>query len=175
MKVRTLGRKVNLKDSFISAAEKRMAKLDRFFDDDAECQVTVTVEGNRQIAEITVKSRGFLYRAERTASDMDLAFNDAADLIARQIVKNKEKLGSRIKRVEAAGLGELGFDGETVDDYRIVREKRFAVKPMTVEEAGLQMNMLSHSFYVFLHAELESVCVVYRRNDDDYGLLIPEL
>ncbi len=174
MKVKTLGRKVNLKDRFISMVEKRLAKFDRFFDDDAECQVTVTVENNRQTAEITVKSKGFIYRAERTASDMETAFNEAADIIGKQIVKNKGKLGARIKRIEN-NYDEFGLSPDTVDDaYNIVREKRFHVKPMSVEEAVLQMNMLSHSFYLFLNADTESVCAVYRRNDDDYGLLIPE-
>lgn len=175
MKIKTLGRKVNLKDNFISLIEKRMVKLDRFFDDDAECQVTVTVENNRQTVEITVKSRGFLYRAERTSADMESAFIEAADLIGKQIIKNKEKLGSRIKRAGEADYQDFGFDKMPLDDeLRIVREKRFSVKPMTVEEAVLQMNMLSHSFYVFLNTDTDSICVVYRRNDDDYGLLIPE-
>lgn len=176
MKVKTLGRKVNLKQHFIEMVEKRMSKFDRFFDDDAECQVTVSVEKDRQTVEITVKSKGFLYRAERTEPDMETAFNDAADLIGKQIVKNKEKLGSRIKRTEAADIIEFGHGEETVDDeFRIVREKSFVVKPMTVEEAVLQMNMLNHSFYVFLNADTDSVCVVYRRHDDDYGLLIPQV
>lgn len=176
MKVKTLGRKVNLKQHFIEMVEKRMSKFDRFFDDDAECQVTATVEKDVQTVEITVKSKGFLYRAERTAPDMETAFNDAADLIGKQIVKNKEKLGSRIKRAEPADdLEWLGGDGVVDDEYRIVREKTFVVKPMSVEEAVLQMNMLNHNFYAFLNADTDSVCVVYRRKDDDYGLLIPEV
>lgn len=176
MKVKTLGRKVNLKEHFITMVEKRMNKFDRFFDDDAECQVTVTVEKDRQTVEVTLKSRGFIYRAERTAADMETAFNDAADLIGKQIVKNKERLGARIKRSESADWAEFGYDETSVDDeYRIVREKTFSVKPMMVEEAVLQMNMLNHSFYVFLNAETDSICTVYRRHDDDYGLLIPQV
>lgn len=175
MKIKTLGRKVNLKDKFVSMVEKRMSKFDRFFDDSAECQVTVTVDANRQTAEVTVKSNGFLYRAERSAPDMETAFNEAADIIGKQIVKNKEKLGTRIKRAENA-YADFGFTEDPIDDeFRIVREKKFAVKPMTVEEAVLQMNMLDHSFYVFLNANTESVCVVYRRHDDDYGLIVPEV
>jgi putative sigma-54 modulation protein len=176
MRVKATGRKVNLKDNFIAMVEKRMAKFDRFFDEDAECQVTVTVEKDRQTAEVTVKSRGFIYRAEQTASDMETAFSDAADQIGKQIVKNKEKLGARIKRNDAADLAEFGNEDDGVDDaYHIVREKVFSVKPMLVEEAVLQMNMLNHSFYAFLNADTDSVCVVYRRNDEDYGLLIPEV
>ncbi len=177
MIVKTLGRKVNLKQNFIALVEKRMAKFDRFFDKDAECNVTVTLDNKeRQIVEITVKSRGFIYRSERTAPDMETAFSDAADMIGKQIVKNKEKLGTRIKRAEAADMAEFGFGGDVVDEeYRIVREKRFAVKTMSVMEAVLQMNMLNHNFFAFLNADTDSVCVVYRRKDDDYGLLIPEV
>lgn len=176
MKVKTLGRKVTLKQHFIDMVEKRMSKFDRFFDDDAECQVTVSVEKDRQTVEVTVKSKGFIYRAERTEADMETAFNDAADLIGKQIIKNKEKLGTRIKRTVPADDMEFGFGEEFEDDdFRVVREKTFTVKPMMVEEAVLQMNMLNHSFYVFLNAETESICVVYRRNDDDYGLIIPEI
>jgi len=177
MNIRTTGRKVNLKENFIAMVEKRLAKFDRFFDEDAEGQVTVTVENNRQTVEITLKSRGLLYRSERTSADMESAFNEAADLIGRQIIRNKEKLGTRIKqRSGSSDYEDFGFDAQPADDeYRIVREKRFPVKPMTVEEAVLRMNMLSHNFFVFLNSETESVCVVYHRDDNDYGLLVPEL
>ncbi len=175
MKIKTLGRKVNLKDNFIEMVEKRMSKLDRFFDDDAEGQVTVTVEKDRQTVEVTVKSKGFLYRAERSASDMETAFGDAADLIVKQIVRNKEKLGARIKRAEAESpeFAQLGSEPST--DFEIVREKRFEVLPMTAEEAILQMTMLGHSFFIFRDIESEELCVVYGRKDGNYGMLYPEI
>ena len=176
MRIKTLGRKVNLKDNFIAMVEKRLNKFDRFFEDDAEAQVTVTVESIRHTVEVTIKSRGLIYRCERTAADMESAFLEAADLIGRQIIKNKGKLGARIKRTSATDYVDYGFDEPPVDDvYRIVRRKTFQVQPMSVEEAILNMNMLSHSFYVFQNEETNSICVVYHRDDDDYGLLIPEL
>ena len=177
MKVKTLGRKVSIKQNFIDMVEKRMAKMDRFFDRDAEGQVTVTVEKDRQTVEVTVKSRGFFYRAERTAADMETAFADAADLIVRQIVRNKEKLGSRVKRteLEAPEFADIVAAEEPVTDFEIVREKRFEVLPMTPEEAILQMTMLGHSFFLFRSEETGELCVVYSRNDGDYGLLYPEL
>ncbi|MEA4912163.1 MAG: ribosome-associated translation inhibitor RaiA [Oscillospiraceae bacterium] len=172
MIVKTLGRKVNLKQSFIDMVGKRMSKLDRFFEDDAEAKVTVTVEPNRQTAEVTVKSRGFLFRAERTAADMETAFNDAADLIVKQIVKNKDRLGARVKRAEVDTLPDSNAAPQ--ESYAVVRTKRFTVEPMTEEEAILQMNMLGHSFFIFEDIDSEELKVVYRRHDDAYGLLIPE-
>ena len=176
MKIKTLGRKVNLKDNFIRMVERKLNKFDRFFDDDAEAQVTVRVENIHQTVEITIKSKGIIYRSERSAVDMESAFNEAAELIGRQIIKNKGKLGARIKRTTPGDYLDYGFETPPEDEaYRIVRKKNFEVKPMTVQEAILRMNMLSHTFYIFLDEEVGSLCVVYRRDDDDYGLLIPEM
>ena len=177
MKVKATGRKVNLKQTFIDMVTKRLQKFDRFFEDEADATVTVTVEKGRQTVEVTVRSRGFLYRAERTAPDMETAFADAVDLITRQIVKNKEKLGNRVKAREVEMVSaELQYEPEEEDDggdYRIVREKRFLVEPMTEQEAILQMELLGHSFFLFKNSETDEMNVVYRRNDGAYGLLIP--
>ena len=174
MKIKTTGRKVTLKQGFLERAEKRMSKFDKYFERDAEASVTVTVEGSRQTVEITVRNRGFIYRAERTGPDMDIAFGEAAEAIDRQILKNKSKLGARIKKHEPAV--EIPFDdsGTVDDEYRVVREKRFVLKPMSVDEAILQMNMLGHNFFMFQNTETDSVNVVYRRHNDDYGLLLPD-
>ena len=173
------GRKVTLKQSFLDMAEKRLQKFDRYFDKDAEATVTVTVENSRQTVEITVRYRGFFFRAEKTDSDMKDAFQDAADLIDRQIIRHKKKLGDKIKRQEIqAELPELPLETmeEALEDvpFKVAREKRFAVKPMEVEEAILQMDMLGHSFFLFKLPETGELALVYRRHDDSYGLLIPE-
>lgn len=174
MKLKMLGRKVNLKQNFIDMAEKRMSKLDKFFSEDAEGQVTVTVEKDWQTAEVTVKSKGFIYRAEKSAPDMETAFADAVDLLTRQIVKNKERLGARVKGAE---VDEQAKDYEALagEEYVIAREKRFVVEPMTTDDAILQMNMLGHSFFLFRDIDSGELNVVYRRHDDAYGLLIPEI
>lgn len=176
MKVSTLGRKVSLKQNFIDKVEKRLAKLDKFFDDDAEAQVTVTVATGRQTVEVTVKSQGFFYRAERSARDMETAFSEAADLITRQIVKNKDKLGARIKKVE---ISTDDVPAEVLDepatDFEVVRRKHFEVQPMTAEEAILQMTMLGHSFFIFSDSDTSELGVVYTRKDGDYGILYPEV
>ncbi|MEG2677781.1 MAG: ribosome-associated translation inhibitor RaiA, partial [Oscillospiraceae bacterium] len=167
MKVKTIGRKVTLKQNFISMVEKRMAKFDRFFEEDAETTVTVTVEKERQTVEVMVKSKGFYYRSERTATDMETAFSEAADIIFKQIVKNKSRLGSRVKKAELDTVTDFGAQDESI--FEVVREKRFEVEPMTVEDAILQMNMLNHSFFVFRNAETDEINIVYRRHDEAYG------
>ncbi|MEG1984390.1 MAG: ribosome-associated translation inhibitor RaiA [Oscillospiraceae bacterium] len=175
MKVKMLGRKVNLKTNFIDMAEKRMQKLDKFFDEGAEGQVTVTVGKDRQTAEVTVKSKGFYFRAEKSAFDMETAFNDAVDLIVKQIVKNKDKLGAHVKR------SEVEIEEQTIDavvdttDYSIAREKRFLVEPLKTDEAILQMEMLGHSFFIFQDIDSGELNVIYKRRDGQYGLLIPEV
>lgn len=171
MKVSTVGRKINLRQNFIDGVERRMAKFDRYFDDpDATATVTATLEKDRHTAEITLKSKGLIYRAERTANSLEAAFNDAADTLIKQIVKNKDKLGSRIKK----GTVELPQPADEPEEKgTIVREKTFAVEPMTPEDAVLQMNMLGHNFFLFKNKSTGAMNVVYRRNDGNYGLLIP--
>lgn len=175
MNISISGRKVNISQSFSDSITKKMQKFDKYFEDDAEATVTFTAEGNRQTAEITVRYRGFIYRAERTEQDKGLAFNNAVDLIDRQIIRNKSKLSSRIKKQEpdsAAGL--VSYDEFADEEYRVVKEKQFPLKPMSVKEAILQMNMLDHSFFVFLNEATDMVSVAYHRKDDDYGLLSPQ-
>ncbi|MBR2592243.1 MAG: ribosome-associated translation inhibitor RaiA [Oscillospiraceae bacterium] len=170
MNITTNGRKVNLKQHFLDKVEKRMSKFDKYFEDDAKANVTVTVESNRQTVEITVKDRNFIYRAERTGQNMETAFSEAADVIDRQIVKHKKKLGDRIKKAAPETAGEPMPEPE----YAVAREKRFTLKPMDTEEAILQMDLLGHSFYVFKLTDTGETAVVYKRKDGGYGLIVPE-
>ena len=175
MNITTTGRKTTLDKSFLDLVEKRMAKFDKYFESDAEAVITVTAEGICRKVEITVRNQGFIYRAERTETSMRQAFHDAADLIDKQIIKNKSRLGARIKKQDSEVLAvEADYSGIVDEEYRVVREKRFSLKPMTTEEALLQMNMLNHSFFVFINSDSDIVNIVYRRKDDDFGLLIPD-
>ena len=175
MNITTNSRKTSISQSFNDTIEKRMAKFNKYFEDDAEANITITAEGSRQTAEITVRYRGFIYRAEKTETDILLAFNNAADLIDRQIIKNKSKLNWRIKKQEAdSSEGYTSYDDFADEEYRVVKEKQFALKPMSTKEAILQMNMLGHNFFVFLNEDTSTVCVVYHRKDDDYGLISPQ-
>ncbi len=165
------GRKVALKDSFNARVEKRLAKLDKFFGEDAQANVTVNVEKNYHKVEITVRDGAFVARAERTADQMEEAFELAADVLTKNIIKNRKKLSERLQR--SIPVQE---DEETVEEesYHLIREKRFVVKPATIDEAILQMNMLAHSFYLFRNADTDEINAVYARNDGSYGVLIPE-
>lgn len=171
MKIICSGRKVNLKDSFIERAEKRLEKLNKFFDENAEAHVTVVVERNYQKVEITVRDSGFVARAERTADQMEDAFDAAAEVLQKNIVKNRKKLSEKLHRAMPVEAFE-----EAVEDlpFHLIREKHFGVKPATVDEAILQMNMLGHTFYLYLDIDTNDINAVYARKDGSYGVLIPE-
>lgn len=176
MKLICTGRKVNLKDSFIERAQNRFVKLEKFFSSEAEAQVTVTVERYCQTVEITVHDRGFTCRAEKMNEQMEDAFDNAIDLLERRIVKNRKRLNTKIQMPPEAFAADSDTvsDEEETDAYEVIREKRFFVKPSTVEEAILEMNMLGHSFYMFRDVDSDDVHVVYARKDGSYGVLIPE-
>lgn len=172
MKITVSGRKVKLRNNFKELVERKLQKFDRIFDSDAEADVTVTLEKNRQTVEITVKQRGMIYRAEETAAEMNEALDHVVASLGRQIRKNK----TRLEKLQKMNPAEL------VDDYyempdeepEILREKHFFVEVMTPEEAVLQMELLGHQFFLFRDDESGEVNVVYRRKDGSYGLLVPE-
>ena len=171
VKITITGRKVNVKDSFKERVQKKLAKFDRFFDQDAEASVTVHVENDRQTVEITIRDQnGMIYRSEETAADMIDALEKVCDVLFRQICRNKTKLERRLK----AGAFDDIAEQEEEDGFRIVRSKNLSIKPMSPEEAILQMNMLGHMFFLFYNMDSDSVSVVYRRKDGDYGLIIEE-
>lgn len=172
MKITCTGRKVNLKDAFMERVEKRLAKLNKFFSDEAEAQVTVTVAKDWQTVEVTVHDKGFTFRAEKTADRMEDAFDAAAELLERRIVKNRKRLDARNITLPAGSYTEE--EEEESAAYHVIREKHFSVKPATVDEAILEMNMLGHAFYLFRDAETDEVQAVYCRKDGTYGLLVPE-
>ena len=150
MKVTIVGRKVNLRDHFKNLAVKKLSRFDRIFDKDAEAKVVVTLERDRQTVEITIRSRGMIYRAEETSDDMNSALDEVIDALGSQIRKNKARLDRRIHSAALADLysGEGTAEGkEKEPDYSVVRTKKFPVKPMSVEEAILQMNLLEHQFF----------------------------
>nr|PZM87787.1 MAG: ribosome-associated translation inhibitor RaiA [[Clostridium] cellulosi] len=170
MKIIITGRKVTVKDAFKERVEKKLNKLDKFFDEDALAYVTVSVEKERQTVEVTVKYKGMIYRAEETTKDMFNSFDNAVDALVRQINKNKARLVKRLR--------EGAFEGEEIgpeEDYGEIRVKRFSVKPMSVDEAILEMNMLNHEFFTFLNEESDNICVVYKRRGGGYGVLEPIL
>ncbi|MDD3429029.1 MAG: ribosome-associated translation inhibitor RaiA [Oscillospiraceae bacterium] len=171
MKIITTGRKVSLKPSFTERVETRMKKLEKFFSDSAEAQVTVTVEKAWQTVEITVRDKGFMVRAEKSDEQMEAAFDAAADVLQRRIIKNRKRLSDKLSQPISVEYDQEPLEEET---YHIIREKHFVVKPQTVDEAILEMNMIGHTFFMFRNGETGEVNVVYKRKDNSYGLLIPD-
>lgn len=178
MKITITGRKVNLKDNFKELAKRKLSRFDRIFDEDADATVVVTVERNRQTVETTIRSRGMLYRAESTDFEMNDALDQVVSSLGRQIRKNKNRLD---KEIHSAALDQYVNDylhsseEENADEYKIVRTKHFYVKPASVDEAILQMNMLGHQFFMFRNESSGEINVVYKRRDGNYGLLEPDV
>ena len=171
MKLTITGRKVDLKDIFKNRVEKKLEKFRKFFEEEAQAFVTVSVNKDRQTVEITIKNKGIIYRSEETTRDMQFSLDNAVDSLMRQINKNKARLEKRLRE----GAFEDIPAGPAETEYEIVKIKTFPVKPMNIEEAILQMNLIGHEFYTFLNEETESMSVVYRRRDGGYGVLEPVL
>ena len=174
MKITYTERKVNLRDHFKQRVEKKLAKFDKIFSDEAQAFVVVTVDKSSQTVEITIRDRAMVYRAEKTMPEMNDAVDKCIDVLGRQLRKNKSKLEKRLRQ---GSLEELVAPEEEPvieeEDYTIVRTKKIPVKPISVDEAILQMNMVGHKFYMFTNAETSEVNVVYLRDDGKYGLLVP--
>ena len=174
-------KKVNLPAAIHAYAEKKVGKLDRFFKEDATAAITFSVEKDRlNRVEITIRSSGTIFRVSESTSDMHASIDAAVTTLERQIRKNKTRLEKRLRQ----GAFERNVDVEVSSfapeepeegEYSIVRSKTFPIKPMTRDEAILQMNLLGHSFFAFKDEEAEGAfAVVYRRYDGDYGLIEDE-
>ena len=171
-------KKIALNNSVKEYAEKKIGKLERYFQEDTEAFVTFAVEKkNRCVVELTIRSaNGTLFRAQEEDSDGDMrgAIDAAVNFIERRIRKNKTRLAKNL-RPEAVAPEVPEFEVAEEDEFHVVRTKHFVVKPMTVDEAILQMNLLGHNFFAFRDQDAGDVfAVVYRRYDGDYGLIEDE-
>lgn len=174
MKFQFSEKKVKLPENVHAYAEKKVMKLARFFDEDAEALIVFSVEKNRNNVELTVHGAGTLFRASESTSDMFASIDAAVGTIEGQIRKNKTRLARRLKQgaFNRSVQEETSFAPEPEEELNIVRTKKFYFKPMTREEAVLQMNLLNHNFFAFRDEDNGgSFAVVYRRNDGGYGLL----
>ncbi len=176
MKFTFTEKKVQVSDELREYAEKKIGKLDRFFKLESEAFVTFAMERGRHKAEITLSNNGMFYRVTETTSDMYASIDSAIAKIESQIRKNKTRLSKRLRdgaferdvRPSAAAAPEE----EAESDFKIVRTKRFPIKPMTPEEAVLQMELLEHEFFVFRNQDdNDAFSVVYKRNNGGYGLI----
>ena len=178
MRISINAKNMAVSDSMQERIEKKLSKLDRYFRGEADAQVKLSQErGARNIAEVTLVIDGVQLRAQEITADMYQSVDRAADKIDRQIRRHRTKLG---KKADPAALEALAPDAEPVPTFEetpdeLVRVKRFQVKPMPVEDAIAQMDMLGHSFFVFVNSETGITSVVYRRSDGTVGMIEPIL
>ena len=171
MKVTIVGRQMNVWDEMKTTIESKLGKLDKYFND--ECSATATLSSRRtqKCLEITIVSAGTIFRSEVQDETFRNALDRAVDSIERQIRKNKTRLAKRLRSgAFDQGIFDTGEDFEEDTEFTI-RRKSFTLKPMSVEEAIMQMNLLGHEFFVFRDDTTEKVCVVYKRHDATYGLI----
>jgi putative sigma-54 modulation protein len=167
-------KRVQVSDALKAYAEKKIGKLDRLFKNESTAYITFSIERNRNIAEVTVKNNGMFFRVSESTNDMYVSIDAAVASIERQVRKYKTKLEKRIR--EGALEHDFAPSVKTVEDeereFKVVRTKRFSVKPMSVDEAILQMNLLGHEFFVFKNQDDgDNFAVVYKRKAGDYGLI----
>jgi putative sigma-54 modulation protein len=173
-------KKVDVPGAIHFYAEKKVGKLDRFFKEDATAAITFSVEKERlNKVEITIRANGTIFRVSESTSDMHASIDAAVTTLERQIRKNKTRLEKRLRQgaferaVEVEEVSSFAPDEPEEGEYNVVRTKTFPIKPMTKDEAILQMNLLGHSFFAFKDEEAgDAFAVVYRRNDGDYGLIV---
>ena len=174
MKITIVGRKLNVYDDTRELIERKLGKLDKYFkSEQTEAAVTLSRKRNVSSLEVTINADGTLFRSEVDADDFRIALDQTVDHIEGQIRKNKTKLAKRLRE----NIMDMSMIPdpveETSEDEPIIRVKQFEFKPMTPEEAIMQMNLLGHSFYVFNDITTGDTCVVYTRRDGDYGLIEP--
>ena len=164
-------RKMSVENKVKAYAEKKCGKLDRYFDKETDVVVAFSNERGMDTAEITVRSGGMIFRAQEKTTDMYASIDGALASIDRQIQKNKTRLAKRMRQDSFDKAMDFMTDYRD-EEIEILREKEVDSKPMTAEDAILQMNLLGHSFFFFLNSENGRYCVVYRRDFGGYGMLI---
>lgn len=175
MKFIISGRNIDITDGLRTAVEDKLGKLERYFTADTEIIVTLSVEKERQKIEVTIPVKGNIIRSEQVSNDMYVSIDLVEEVIERQLRRYKTRLIAQTQNVESFSASFLESEDEPEDEgIKIVKTKKFAIKPMDAEEACLQMELLGHSFYVFFNSETEETNVVYKRKDGTYGLIEPE-
>ena len=174
MKFTIIGRNIEVTPGLKSAVEEKIGKLEKYFTPDTEVHVTLSVEKDRQKIEVTIPVKGSIIRSEQVSNDMYVSIDLVEEIIERQLKKYKTKLVD--KKQAATSFSQLFVENDYMDDeeIKIVRTKKFDIKPMYPEDACIQMELLGHNFFVFNNAETGEVNVVYKRKGDTYGLIEPE-
>ena len=174
MKFVIVGRNIEVTPGLREAVEDKIGKLEKYFNPDTEVHVTLSVEKDRQKIEVTIPVKGSIIRYEQVSHDMYVSIDLVEEIIERQLKKYKTKIVD--KQQSASAFSKLFIENDYMDDeeIKIVRTKKFDIKPMYPEDACIQMELLGHSFFVFINAETDQVNVVYKRKGDTYGLIEPE-
>lgn len=175
MRISINGKNIEVSDYLRDLVTKKVSKLDKYFPEDTEAHVLLAVERNRHIVEVTIPYSGGIIRGEEVSGDMYASIDTVLAKVEKQITRHRTKLEKNLREDAFAGADFADYrDDEDDEEYSVVRVKRFSIKPMDVEEAVLQMELLGHSFYVFENADDGQVNVVYKRKDGNYGLIEPE-
>ena len=173
MRYKITGRNIEVTPALKAAVEDKIGKLERYFNQDTEAVITLSVEKDRQKIEVTIPVKGTIIRAEQHSNDMYVSIDLVEEIIERQLKKYKNKIIDKKQAAVAFSDLFINEDYEADDGIEIVKVKKFAMKPMDPEEACVQMELLGHAFYVFLNSETEQVNVVYKRKGNTYGLIEP--
>ena len=176
MRYTITGRNIEVTPGLKAAVEKKIGKLEHFFTPDTEVIVALSAQKDQQKIEVTIPVKGNTIRAEESSTDMYVSIDLVEEIIERQIRRYKKKLIDKKQAAIAFSQAFIEDEEDTAyeDDIKIVKTKKFAMKPVNPEEACLQMEMLGHNFFVFLNSETEQVNVVYKRKNGTYGLIEPE-
>lgn len=175
MKFIIVGKNIEVTEGLRSAVEDKIGKLKKYFTEETEVHVTLSVEKDRQKIEVTIPVKGNIIRSEQVSSDMYVSIDLVEEIIERQLKKYKNKLID--KKQSSPYFRQEFIEKDYMDDeeVQILRSKKFDIKPMYPEDACVQMELLGHSFYVFCNAETDQVNVVYKRKGNTYGLIEPEV
>ena len=175
MRFKITGKNIEVTEGLKKAIEDKIGKLDKYFSTEITANVTLSVERDRQKIEVTIPVKGSIIRAEEVSSDMYVSIDLVEEIIERQLRRYKTRI---VNSKQAGGDFSAQYIEKEYDDepeIKIVRSKKFGIKPMDPEEACIQMELLGHSFYVFSNSETDEVNVVYKRKNGTYGLIEPEL
>ena len=175
MKFIITGRNIDVTPGLKSAVEDKIGKLEKYFTPETEVHVTLSVEKDRQKIEVTIPVKGTVIRSEQISSDMYVYIDLVEEIIERQLKKYKNKLIERQQGSHYLKPEFIEKDYAEDDEVKIVRTKKFDIKPMYAEDACIQMELTGHNFFVFCNAETDQVNVVYKRKGNTYGLIEPEI
>ena len=174
MKFVILGKNIEVTEGLRSAVEEKIGKLEKYFNEETEVHVTLSVEKDRQKIEVTIPVKGSIIRSEQVSNDLYVSIDLVEEIIERQLKKYKSKLVNYKQNSDNFKQDYIEKDFADDDEIKIIRSKKFDMKPMYPEDACVQMELLGHNFFVFQNAETDQVCVVYKRKGNTYGMIEPE-